>query len=129
MSEQWKPVVGYEDRYEISDHGRLRSLRRSRSGGPGHHLSIQTIFGYSRALLFKDKKKKMAFVHRLVWEAFRSPIPRGFIVNHVNHVDHNKGNPKLENLELITQQENLQKACVHHGGHPSTRLKQRRKKS
>ncbi len=110
MISLWKDVVGYEGRYSVSDCGLVKSLR-SNTNADGL-LSIQTIHGYSRVLLYKDKKTKMAFVHRLVWEAFRTPVPKGFVVN---HIDHDKKNARLENLELVTQSENIKKALVHSG--------------
>lgn len=43
------------------------------------------------------------YVHRLVWELFKGEIPEGY---EINHIDGNKANNKLSNLELVTRQEN-----------------------
>lgn len=47
--------------------------------------------------------KKGYLVHRLIWEHFRGPIPKGF---YIDHIDRNPSNNKLENLRLVTNQEN-----------------------
>lgn len=108
MIEAWKPVPGYEDRYEVSCRGRVRSLRNAMTTHSEEGLlCIHFKFGYPKALLYKNRKIKWFFVHRLVWMAHVGPIPDEFVVN---HIDHNKANPCLENLEIITQEENVQKA-------------------
>lgn len=52
------------------------------------------------------------YIHRLVWEAFKSEIPNGY---EINHIDHNKKNNNLSNLELVTHSENLHKAFLEYG--------------
>lgn len=111
-NEIWLPIPGYEGRYEVSASGSVRGLRYPpRDDTDGHH-SVHIKFGYPKVLLFKNSKVKWFFVHRLVWMTYRGPIPKGLVVN---HIDHNKGNPCLENLELITQSENIKKAMKFHG--------------
>ena len=69
-------------------------------------------------------------IHRLVWLVYRGPIPQGFIVN---HVDLNKQNPKLGNLELTTDKGNAEHAAKHgapmnqHKGHKNGNAKFTRK--
>ena len=72
--ENWKPVVGYEGRYEVSDQGRIRSNFKT--------FKIQTNKGYQRTYLTKDKKTRGFYVHRLVYEAFVGPISRGYQIDH-----------------------------------------------
>ena len=60
--------------------------------------------GYHRVLLSLPGGPKTCYVHRLVWEAHNGPIPPGMTVN---HKDLNKSNNRLDNLELMTQADNL----------------------
>lgn len=63
--------------------------------------------GYSRMELYKDKKPKMFNVHRVIAEVFiDNPENKPF----VNHIDGNKQNNKFENLEWVTQKENIEHA-------------------
>lgn len=54
-------------------------------------------------VLFKDKKKKSLYIHRLVVTAFRGSIPPGMVVNHRNE---NKLDNSLSNLEIVTAKQN-----------------------
>ena len=112
-AENWKPVVGYEDAYEVSDLGRVRSLSRrvrlvTRQAGeitrsvperilrPGSarsgHVSVAIGKGNSR------------LVHQLVLEAFIGSRPEGFEVLHLNH---DPADNRLVNLKYGTRSENL----------------------
>jgi hypothetical protein len=51
----------------------------------------------------------MKYVHRLVYESFRGPIPDGL---EINHIDGNKKNNSLENLEAVTRKQNLHHAVM-----------------
>lgn len=104
MDEVWKPVVGYEGRYEVSNFGKVRSLDtfvvysngRSRVH-KGRVLKQETNHGYKRVVLVDvDKEKSHKRVHRLVAEAF---IPNTNSKPYINHIDHNKQNNCIENLE------------------------------
>lgn len=96
MVEIWKPVVGWEGLYEVSNQGRVRSLDREVPAKVGTvirkgRLLSQRItpFGYIRVKLTRDKQSKYYMVHRLVGEAFLSnPDNLPFI----NHKDENKKN-------------------------------------
>ena len=61
-------------------------------------------YGYLRVILSKDGKAKNFQVHRLVYEAFCGEIPDGLVVNHINE---DKTDNRLENLNLLTPKENL----------------------
>lgn len=82
----WKPVVGYEGYYEVSDQGQVRSLDRFGSDGRrliGKILSPGKLAtGHLQVTLFKDGKGKQYKIHRLVYEAFTRPIPPGLFVLH-----------------------------------------------
>ena len=111
--EYWRPVVGYEGLYEVSNFGRVRSLDRwvkGRNGSvrlcKGRILKpFTTKNGYLKVSLCKNGKVKTFKVHRLVVEAFLE-IPeelkhlKGTRYLQVNHKDENKQNNNVENLEF-----------------------------
>ena len=111
-TEEWKPVVGYEGIYEVSDTGKVRSLTRKVEDSLGR---IRTIAGqpkktwidkggYVRAELCKDDKREGIGVHQLVAMAFL-PTDREYV--EVMHKDHNPQNNQLSNLEWGTHLENI----------------------
>lgn len=114
--EQWRPVVGYEGIYEVSDHGRVRSLDRFNHIGRryrGRVLRPSTDRGgYQRVVLSQNGNCKTAKIHSLVLEAFVGPRPDGL---HVCHGDSNPANNHLSNLRYATQSENQGRdANLHH---------------
>lgn len=99
MSEEvWRPVVGYEGWYEVSNIGRVR-----RCGGRVL-TNLQGSRGYELVNLSVRGKTRLWLVHRLVAMAF-VPNPCGFDV--VNHLDENKTNNRANNLEWTTLAENF----------------------
>lgn len=111
IDEIWKPVCGYEGLYEVSNFGRVKSLK----GWNGKHYIERekilkqgfTTTGYKRVDLVKNKQRKTLKVHRLVITAFQGEDKERQIVN---HIDGNPINNKLENLEWCTQKENIEHA-------------------
>jgi hypothetical protein len=113
--EAWRPVVGYEGLYEVSDHGRVRRvaagggarvgriLRFGMSAHPGEDASK----GYRTVVLYQSGKPRRFKVHLLVAGAFLGTRPAGHECNHKNGV---KTNNRLSNLEWITKQANMQHA-------------------
>lgn len=109
QQEEWRPVVGFEGRYEVSDLGCVRSLppfNRRRSVyllRPGKSKK-----GYFTVALggTGTRTGRTQYVHVLVAVAFLGPVPEGCIVN---HKDLDRYNPAAHNLEYITQREN----CIH----------------
>ena len=104
MAELWKDVVGYEGLYRVSSHGRVKSFHKSWESGlimkcRTHHKS-----GYPQVQLKSKKgKNRTIYVHRLVAVAF-IPNPENKLC--VNHIDENRENNVLENLEWVTHKEN-----------------------
>jgi hypothetical protein len=113
--EVWKAITNYEGMYEVSSLGRVRSVeRRVRHAKGGlaikrgrvlaNHLDSK---GYPIVSLCRASQCIKARVHRLVAEAF-VPNPRG--VPHINHIDGDKANFAIPNLEWVTHQENCRHA-------------------
>lgn len=111
MLEIWKNVTGYEDCYQVSDQGGIRSKERQVAckGDKTRTLKAQAkkVFpndkGYLTVVLSKHNKLKTFTVHQLVAQAF---IP-GFIKGtEVNHDDGNKANNRSANLEVSNSSHN-----------------------
>lgn len=104
MEEVWRPVVGYEGLYEVSNLGRIRSLDRYvKSWNSESKLTKGRILrmkkysnGYLNVSLCKCGDIKTCSVHRLVAQAFL-PNPDGLPC--VNHKDNDRTNNRVENLE------------------------------
>ena len=90
--EVWRPVVGYEGRYEVSNYGAVRSLNYNNKGYIMVLKNYIAPNGYCRVCLWKGKEHKTPLVHRLVAEAFL-PNPNNY--PQVNHKDENKQNNYL----------------------------------
>lgn len=112
ITEVWKDITGYEGIYQISNLGRVRSLDRISIDKNGIEYSIKGSMrkvskskGYSIIGLSKDNKQKMHLVHRLVAKEFIPNSRREATV--VNHIDGDKSNNSVTNLEWITQSENM----------------------
>lgn len=103
--ERWLPVVGYEGLYEISDSGRVKSLHDTKGYKPGRIIASRiNTFGYRQIMLSKNGKTKQNSVHRLVASAFIiNPLNKP----QVNHIDSDKSNNNLSNLEWATRKENV----------------------
>lgn len=101
--EIWKPVYGYYGLYDVSNFGRVKSLNYNHTGNSRVLIPLLSR-SYMQVGLWKNRKAKVFKVHRLVWEAFNGPIPKGMQVNHINE---NKSDNRLENLNLMTPKENV----------------------
>lgn len=107
QEELWKDIKGHEGTYQVSSEGRVRSLDRVIKGRsmPGKLLKLQeSNNGYLRAFLCVGNRKNKPFsVHRLVAKSF---IDNSFNKPVVNHIDGDKQNNSISNLEWSTLSEN-----------------------
>lgn len=113
MLEIWKDIPDYEGLYQISTLGKVKSFPRK-----GTHTTKERIIkfaksnkGYCIAVLKKNNVQKVFSVHRLVAKAF---IPNPDNLPQVNHIDGNKLNNCVDNLEWCTNKQNRQHASQHH---------------
>ena len=104
----WRTVPGF-DQYEISDQGSVRH-KLPRRGDPDVLKGARDKDGYIRVYLCAlapNERRSLGrmnkLVHRLVWETFVGPIPKGMQINHKNGV---KFDNRLENIEVCTPSEN-----------------------
>lgn len=111
MNEIWRKVVGYEGYYEVSNLGRVRTTPHLRKAIQGEYMQKSIIRkpylsknGYFVLNLSKDGVIKTKYIHKLVAEAF-IPNPKKLPV--VNHIDGNKENNNVFNLEWVTQRDNV----------------------
>lgn len=109
MKEIWKEVKEYEGKYEVSNLGRVKSLNRYVEYNERGHFIKECILtlvdngsGYFWVNLNKDNKGKQFYIHRLVAQAFIGDI-EGLTIN---HLDFNKSNNTVDNLEIVTMKEN-----------------------
>lgn len=106
MNEIWKDIAGYEGRYQVSNKGNVKSLHyrghdEERIMKPVKHHSGYLIIQLGR------KPRKIHLVHQLVAKAFIPPVEGKKLVN---HIDGNKQNNCVENLEWVTYKENTEHA-------------------
>ena len=120
--EVFRDVLGYEGLYQVSNYGRVKSLERKNifyCGLRKKHLERPTKEkilnynksnrGYLQVCLTKDGKSKTYTVHRLVAKAF---LPNLKNKKQVNHIDGNKENNNIDNLEWVTSSENNKHAFI-----------------
>lgn len=117
--EIWKPCPEYERHYEISNLGNLRSKRvfipnesifgEIKGTWKKQQIKNQTTnrYGYKTSKLCKEGHCRRLTIHRLVAKAF-IPNPEGLA--QVNHIDGNKGNNRVDNLEWVSPSRNIKHA-------------------
>lgn len=104
---KWTPVVGYEDLYLVSTNGKVYSIRSHKILAPRKHNA-----GYLRVTLSRNGKRKDAYIHRLMCEAFFGTPNDGR--NYVNHLDENPAHNQITNLEWTTNSDNIKYSWARH---------------
>lgn len=105
-NEVWKDVVGFEGYYKVSDKGNVYSVVRMVRGRKCGGIMLKPRYdkdGYLRVTLYKNGEQRTIFIHRLVLEAF---VENPKNLPEVNHIDENKTNNELSNLEWCTSRHN-----------------------
>lgn len=110
-SEIWKDIVGFEGLYQISNYGNVKSCKRLVNSKSGSQRLVNEKLlslgkdkdGYLMAILCQDATKKTVKIHRLVADAFIDKINGK---NLVNHIDSEKSNNLVSNLEWVSSLEN-----------------------
>tara|TARA_R110000796_G_scaffold34762_1_gene89504 strand:- start:134 stop:613 length:480 start_codon:yes stop_codon:yes gene_type:complete len=105
MIEEFRDIPNYEGIYQVSNLGRVKSLKcnKERILKNGHNGK-----GYLHIMLSKDCIKKIRTIHQLVAEAFLGHVPCGHKLV-VNHINFNRQDNRPQNLEIVTQRENSNK--------------------
>lgn len=101
MEHLWRPASGLPE-YEVSSLGGLRRV--------GSVLTLRprvATNGYARVNVYSGKRHRTILLHKVVAETFLGPAPTGM---EVNHIDGDKANPALSNLEYATKKDNMQHA-------------------
>ncbi|QEE50332.1 hypothetical protein FUA48_12310 [Flavobacterium alkalisoli] len=116
-NEIWRDVLNYEGCYQISNLGRVKSVERkvkSSRSKTGYRTIKEKLmtpllskYGYYRVHLMKEGKSFIAMVHRLIAEAF---IPNPNNKPQVNHINLIRTDNRIENLEWMTNKENMRHA-------------------
>lgn len=99
MDEIWTDINGYEGKCQVSTLGRIKSLKKNLIMKP-----MVATNGYLIACLWKNNKQKKFVIHRLVAQAF---IPNPNNYKEINHIDEDKTNNRIENLEWCSHSYNM----------------------
>jgi len=113
--EIWKYVKGFEGKYQISNLGRVRSLERTKKCGRGGIYKVNERIlkaginsdGYKSVVLCNNNYRSVK-VHVLVWDHFGGSERNGIRLQ-VDHIDNDKLNNNINNLQVITLRENVTK--------------------
>lgn len=117
MKEIWKNIPGYENSYQISNKGHVKSSIKWNGSSKRILQPATKKDGHLHVCLYKNRISKTHMIHRLVMLAFVGPLPTKKECRHLN------GDPKnneLENLQYGTHQENM-RDCSKHNGFPDRR--------
>jgi len=113
FEELWKPIKNYEGFYEISNTGLVKSLSRKRYGNNGilkgrilRHNPDSS--GYLLVVLHKHGKRETCKVHHLVWDNFTEESRNGYVLQ-LDHIDGDKKNNNMNNLQLLSNRANIVK--------------------
>lgn len=125
----FKSIKGFENMYEISNYGIIKSVDRNIICKDGQIKPIKSRYirpadnghGYKFVYLWKNNKQHRYYVHRLVAETFLSNPDN---LNEVNHIDNNKANNNVNNLEWCNRLYNERQKFKHISGYPAKPIEQ-----
>lgn len=116
QEEIWKDIPGYEGHYQVSNLGRVKSLSRDSWNGKVFFKTVERVLrqkkntnGYLSVTLSKNDKKKTLRVHQMVAVCFLDHVICGFKLV-VDHINGDKTNNNVENLQIITTRMNIIKS-------------------
>lgn len=101
MEEIWKDLKNYEGLYKVSSCGRIISTKRYKKEAKYGH---NTPKGYKFFIISKNKKTKSVLMHRIIAETF---IPNPENKPYINHINGDRSDNRVENLEWCTERENV----------------------
>lgn len=115
MIERWKAIIGFEGLYEVSELGKVKRLAYSKKSKLGNLFPVSEHIlkpakdgkGYLGVTLFKNGTPFRKKVHRLVAEAF---VSNPFLLPQINHIDGDKTNNNVGNLEWCDNRHNIRHA-------------------
>lgn len=107
LQEEWRAVIGFEGFYEVSNLGRIKSFHKRNGTTRKRILEPYQTGKYFGVDLCRENKIARYKIHRLVAIHFIGPIPDG---KEVNHLDGDKENNAISNLEYVTRLENVRHA-------------------
>lgn len=115
MNEEWRPIINFENCYEVSSEGRVRSTLTRQGSRAGHVLKPRSSASakdkshgeYWRVALHFNGIRMDRDIHTIVATAFLGAIPEGL---EINHKDGNKKNNALNNLEYVSHSYNVKHA-------------------
>lgn len=112
--EYWRPIPGYEDKYYVSNLGRVKNAK-------GKVIKLQRNNRGYAIYSFNDRGKNTLYIHHLVMEVYgpHRPAPN----YQIDHIDGNKRNNCISNLEWVTPSENTRRAYQNHLKTPSGAIK------
>lgn len=102
VKEIWKPIKGYSNKYFVSNLGQIKSLKSNKIRKPELHSD-----GYLKIKLWRNNKPKSFLIHKLVAKYFLKVVPGK---TKVSHIDGNKMNNTISNLEWTTQKEVVERS-------------------
>lgn len=116
VEEIWKDIPGYENMYQVSNLGNVKSLSRIVKHSRGGDKVIKerilkpalNVHGRLRISLSKNSSEKLFQIHQLVAMAFLNHTPCGYKLV-IDHINNNPLDNRVENLQIVTQRENVSK--------------------
>lgn len=119
-NEEWRDIKGFEGYYQVSDLGRIKSLERfAKVCGGGRRLVKERIRklvvgsgGYYEVNLNKDGATNIRSVHQLVAIEFLNHKPNKGVLE-IDHIDENKLNNRVQNLQELTVRQHKAKTFTH----------------